>query len=71
MTNPNDHGVEPGSETDRLLDAATRRIGNEPDDDGSFGDFDAADQDAVDGPHDVTTGEHGDTLDQIRTDIDR
>ena len=81
MTNPNTEnvdntgientGVEPGSETDRLLDAATRRIGNEPNDDGSFGDFDQADQDAVDSPRDVTTGEHGATPDQLRTDVDR
>lgn len=64
-------GVEPGSETDRLLDAATRRIGNEPNDDGSFGDFNDADQDAVEGARSVTDGNHGETPDQIRTDVDR
>lgn len=67
LNNPNQEtgventGVEPGSETDRLLDAATRRIGNEPDDDGSFGSFQDADADAVRGNRDVTTGDHGAT----------
>jgi|GEM_PF-2135469 len=64
-------GVEPGSETDRLLDAATTRIGNEPNDEGSFGDFNDADQDAVEGARDVTAGDHGETPDQIRTDVNR
>lgn len=62
------HGAD--SETDRLLDAATRRIGNEPDDAGSFGDFSDADQYAVRGSDDVTTGEHGATPAQYERSTD-
>ncbi|AQQ15957.1 hypothetical protein CGLAU_10045 [Corynebacterium glaucum] len=64
-------GVEPGSETDRLLDAATTRIGNEPNDEGSLGDFEDVNQDAVDGTRNVTEGDHGETPDQLRSDIER
>lgn len=48
MTNPN-------SETDRLLDAAVHRIGNEPDNGETFDDFEDADQDASQSASDLGT----------------
>lgn len=48
MTNPN-------SETDRLLDAAVHRIGNEPDNGETFDDFEDADQNASRGASDLGT----------------
>ena len=62
MAEPNNHlGNNPDNNLDRLLDAATHSIGNEPNDEGSFGDFVDSDQDAVNRETgDIATGDAAD-----------
>lgn len=45
--------TNPNNETERLLDAATRRIGNEPDNGKTFDDFEEADSNASENRTDV------------------
>lgn len=54
-----DRTSNPNDETERLLEAATRRIGNEPDNGQSFDDFEDADRNASEGPGDIGTDDAG------------
>lgn len=45
--------TNPNNETERLLDAATRRIGNEPDNGQTFDDFEDADSNASENRSDL------------------
>lgn len=62
--------TEPNGELDRILDAATHSIGNEPNDDGSFDDFEDADKDAVNarGNRDVAADDETPVQDERSTD---